>query len=293
MTDPAPLFPVIERPDGPLRTPIVISSPHSGTLIPEDERHRYAIDPLRLAHDGDLYVDELYRDCPTQLGIPLITTPWSRFLVDLNRLPDDVSPRTVAGSAYQIAPGYYRDRGVIWAVTTRGEPIYHGPLTPAEFETRMRCYFRPYHEALGALLDEARERFGFVILLDAHSMPSEARRMHPDRGKRRADFVPGDLRGRSCDPALSDAILTFLRGAGYQVVPNVPYEGGGITRSFANPGAGVHAIQLEINRRLYMNEDTLERLPELKYMRTLVTRLVESLTTLDLRRGLPARRSGS
>jgi N-formylglutamate deformylase len=282
---PTPPFPLLERPPGPLATPVVVSSPHSGRVIPADEVHLYEIAPERLAHDGDLYVDELYRDCPSQLGVPLLCTPYSRFLVDLNRLPDDLSPRSVAGSSYQIAPGYYRDRGVVWAVTTRGERIYRRPLTSGEFELRMQRYFRPYHEALGALLAEARAQFGFAILLDAHSMPSEARTLHTDRGATRSDIVPGDLFGKSCDPALTHAVCDFFRTEGFEVAPNTPYMGGGITRRFADPARGIHAIQLEINRRLYMNEDNLERLPELKHLRRIITRFVAQLTQLPLPSG--------
>ena len=178
-------------------------------------------------------------------------------------------------------PGYYGDRGAIWAVTTHGEPIYRKPLEQAEFLRRRRSYYDPYHALLTEELERLRERFGYAILLDAHSMPSRATRLHSDpAGRPRADVVPGDLLGASCGTWLSRTTGAFWREHGYEVAPNMPYRGGGIVRRHGRPGRRVHAIQLELNRALYMDEDSLERLPELSKLRddcvAFVARLAET-----------------
>ena len=128
-------------------------------------------------------------------------------------------------------------------------------------ERRLAAYYRPYHAALSAELARLRERFGYAILLDAHSMPSRAtEKLHSDSpGSRRADIVPGDLLGHACGGWLSDATDAFWRSEGYSVERNQPYRGGGITRRHGTPDRGVHAIQVELNRGLYMDEQSYAR----------------------------------
>lgn len=257
MTDPVESFPRIVRPEPGRERPLVISVPHSGTVVPDDERDLYRIDVERLLHDGDLYVDRLYEGAQA-CGATVISSPWSRFVIDLNRLPDDVSPRSVEGGRRRRADGYYGDRGIIWAVTTHNEPIYRGPLPRDRFERRRDRYYTPYHDALARELARLRATFGHAILLDAHSMPSRATRLHSDPGQLRPDIVPGTLDGASCGAWLADAVGSYWDNAGYTVRFDAPYRGGGITRRHADPEAGVHAIQVELNRALYMDERTLE-----------------------------------
>lgn len=273
-------FPIIQRPDPARQGPVVVSSPHSGREIPEQERGLYARSPEELAHDGDLYVDELY-DGAAELGATFITTPYSRFVIDLNRLPDDVSPRSVAGARMRRAPGYYGDRGIIWAHDTHGEPIYERPLPEEDFLRRRSLYYEPYHAALTSELERLRAEFGFAILLDAHSMPSRAARMHPDPGKRRPDVVPGDLHGVGCGRWLSRLTTSFWRASGFAVQPNTPYKGGGIVRLHGRPTDGIHAIQLELNRALYMDERTLERHDGLSRLREHCLRFVDTLLRFE------------
>lgn len=238
---------------GATPSPLVVSVPHAGTLIPEEERHRYALAPELLAADVDLFVDRLYAEAPA-LGATLISTPVSRFVVDLNRFADDLCPSVVLGSSRNTAAGYYGNRGVIWGVSTRGESIYRLPL-PREVHTeRIAAYHEPYHRLLEAELQRARDAFGFAILLDAHSMPSVAKAAHPDAGERRADIVPGDVMGVSCAPALTQAVVGFWEERGRSVALNKPYRGGAITRRYGRPHDGIHAIQVEVNRGLYMDE---------------------------------------
>ncbi len=257
MTPPVDPFPRIARPAEGHERPLVISVPHSGTVVPDDERDLYRIDVERLLHDGDLYVDRLYAGAES-VGATVISTPFSRFVIDLNRLPDDISPRAVEGARRRRGDGYYGDRGIIWAVTTHNEPIYRTPMSRERFERRRDRYYTPYHQALARELARLRDRFGYAILLDAHSMPSRATRLHADPGQLRPDIVPGTLDGASCAPWVANATGAFWTGAGYTVRFDAPYRGGGITRRHADPGADIHAIQVELNRGLYMDERSLD-----------------------------------
>lgn len=238
-------------------SPLVVSVPHAGTLIPEAELHRYALSSEVLAADVDLFVDRLYAEAPA-LGATLISTPVSRFVVDLNRFEDDLCPSVVLGSSRNTAAGYYGNRGVIWGVSTRGESIYRLPLPREVHEARIAAFYAPYHALLAAELERARATFGFAILLDAHSMPSVAKAAHTDAGERRADIVPGDVMGVSCAPALTRCVVDFWQEQGRTVALNKPYRGGAITRRYGRPSEGIHAIQLELNRGLYMDETACE-----------------------------------
>jgi N-formylglutamate amidohydrolase len=226
--------PTVIRPAAP--SPLVVSVPHAGTLIPEAELHRYALSSEVLAADVDLFVDRLYAEAPA-LGATLISTPVSRFVVDLNRFEDDLCPSVVLGSSRNTAAGYYGNRGVIWGVSTRGESIYRLPLPREVHEARIAAFYAPYHALLAAELERARATFGFAILLDAHSMPSVAKAAHTDAGERRADI---------------------WQEQGRTVALNKPYRGGAITRRYGRPSEGIHAIQLELNRGLYMDETACE-----------------------------------
>ena len=243
---------VVTRPTHDLR-PILVSIPHAGCRVPEDEIALYAQSPEELTADGDLFVDRLYEGA-SELGVTVVQTTISRFVIDLNRFEDDLHPSAVEGAAAIHREGYLGKRGLIWAVNTRGEPVYHAPLTRAALARRLGRYYHPYHAALRDELRALRERFGFALLLDAHSMPSRATALHPDALALRPDVVPGDLDGQSCAPWVAETTRRYWEERGLSVVPNHPYRGGAITRLHHAPGEGVHAVQLELNRALYMDE---------------------------------------
>lgn len=272
-------FPIQEIPDEHNAVPIVLSIPHSGMQTPEHARASYAQDPDVLARLGDLYVDELFNDAKS-LGVTVVRTPYSRFLVDLNRFADDLSPESVRGAQTRTQPGYHGKRGVLWAISPNGYRLYKRPLTQEEATARLRTYYHPYHEALYGHLHVLRERFGYAILLDGHSMPSKSLSL---RGRPRADIVPGDLDGRSCAPELSRLVCRWWEDAGYMVHPNRPYRGGAITRQHGRPDQNIHAIQLEFNRSLYMREDTLEHREGFARLQADAHRFLEALCALDLR----------
>jgi N-formylglutamate amidohydrolase len=234
-------------------SPLVVSGPHAGTLIPAEDAPLLALEGPALLRDADLFVDRLCGDVPA-LGVTLVRARVSRYVLDVNRAPDDVD-RDVCADFDR--PTRVSARGLVWRITTDGAPVLKRPLSRAELEDRIRRIHAPYHEALGRLLEERRARFGFAVLLDAHSMPSTGRPGHSDPGARRADIVPGDVRGASCAPSVTRLLIEHFEAQRFQVRPNDPYMGGFITRHHGRPARGVHAIQLEMNRDLYMDEDAL------------------------------------
>ncbi len=234
-------------------SPLVVSVPHAGTMVPEEDAALLALEGQALLRDADLFVDRLCRDVPS-LGVPVVRALVSRYVLDVNRAPDDVD-REVCPTLDK--PTRVSARGLVWRVSTEGAAVLKRPLTSAELESRIARIHRPYHDALARLLEEKRARHGYAVLLDAHSMPSTGRPGHSDPGARRADIVPGDVRGASCHPGISRVLAEHFEAAGYAVRPNDPYMGGFITRHHGRPARGVHAIQLEINRDLYMDEEAL------------------------------------
>ena len=259
--------------------PLVVSVPHAGTRVPDEDAPLLALEGEALLRDADLYVDRLCAGIPA-LGVPVLRALVSRYVLDVNRAPDDVDK--------EVCPDLERPtrvsaRGLVWRVTTDGAPVLKRPLSKVELDDRIARIHAPYHDALSRLLEERRARFGYAILLDAHSMPSTGRPGHADPGARRADIVPGDVRGTSCAPAVSKVVVEHFEKGGYAVRPNDPYMGGFITRHHGRPAKGLHAIQLELNRDLYMDEDAL-RFDEKKAARLIpdVLSLIEKLRSAKL-----------
>jgi N-formylglutamate amidohydrolase len=231
-------------------SPVVVSVPHAGISTSGFEA---ALSPeLDVRCDADLFVDRLYRigDGDSNAPDAYIAASLSRFVCDLNRDPDDVSHGAVPEHR---APRNLDGRGFVWAVTTAGFPALAHPLELGEWQARTAIH-AAYHEGIARALACARERFGFAILVDGHSMPSMGRTGHKDPGRRRADVVPGDRDGQSCSPALSRLVGGHFTDAGYSVAFNDPYKGGFITAHHGQPKNAIHAIQIELRRDLYMDE---------------------------------------
>lgn len=248
-------------------SPLVISFPHVGLEWPTDEPHpRPTVD---FARNADLAVDQLYPDAAA-LGAATVRARFTRTLIDLNRAIDDVSPTLVpdhpaprprqppwangAGSRPAV-----HNRGLIWRTALGNVQILAGTLPYAELQRRLRRYYDPYHRALELLLARRRARFGHAVLLEAHSMPSSIA----------GDLVLGTFEGGACSPELEAAALTALSapdpwGRQLNVRLNDPYRGGELVRKFGRPELGVHALQLEVNRALYMDEASLRLYPELR-----------------------------
>lgn len=263
-----------DLPDPPPH-PLVVSVPHAGV-----DTQGFAgplAGDLDVRCDADLFVDELYR-----LAHPavFIAARLSRFVCDLNRHPDDVSARAVPSHPQ---PGNHDGRGFLWEVTTTGKPALGRPLSHDEWEQR-RAAHQAYHGAIATALERARDRFGYAILLDGHSMPSVGRRGHSDSGRIRPDIVPGDKLGQSCGPALSALVGQHFTEHGLKVAFNDPYKGGFITAHHGRPAQGFHAIQIEMRRDLYMDEVSYTRLPEnMARLGAVLEALLRKLERLDPR----------
>ena len=254
---------------------MVVEVPHAGLAVPA-QHGRSLIAPVRsLARDADLYVDELFEEAALE-GATLLVSRISRYVIDLNRAESDVDADAVAGASGSRMP-----RGLIWRLTTDGERALSAPLAPGELEARLREVYRPYHAALAAALERKKTRFGVAVLLAAHSMPSVGRTAHGDTGRARADVVPG-TRGRTSAAAqFIDTVDSHARTRGWTVAHDDPYRGGFATQHYGRPSAGVHAIQVELARRLYMDETTLARKRERftvvqSWCRALVAKLSQS-----------------
>jgi len=247
---------------GPARAaiPLVLDSPHSGRAFPAD--FDAVVSETELREGEDSYVDELYAGA-AELGAPLLAALWPRTYLDPNRHAGDVDLELVEGSW----PGEYRPSGkakvgkaLIWRTLEDGRPIYARRLSVERIYRRIRFFHGPYHEAIQGLLDETHARFGRVYHINCHSMRSVAGKQSDDgEGSVRADFVLGDRDGTSCDPAFTEFVRATLAGMGYQVKVNDPYKGVELVRAYSDPKRGRHSLQIEISKRLYMNEPTLEK----------------------------------
>jgi N-formylglutamate deformylase len=240
--------------------PFFISIPHSGERVPAEADWLQGLPESVLMCDVDRFVDRLYQPVLTDLKIPFVKTEWHRYVVDLNRLPGDVDADSVQGSANP--PGQFTT-GLHWVKTTKGTRLMPKPMSPALHEQLVRNYFNPFHvDVRNVYRSFLSAGLGKVYHLDAHSMPSRGTAAHRDPGENRKSIVVSDWEGRSCEPAFKDLVIEAFSQAGLEVGYNWPYLGGRVTQTYGRPDQGQHAIQVEINRALYMDEDTKQLVPE-------------------------------
>jgi N-formylglutamate amidohydrolase len=238
----------------------VFNSPHSGSEYPRSFLARTRLDPLQIRSSEDAFVDRLFAAAPAH-GAPLLAARVPRACVDLNRAADELDPVLIAGASRRaMNPRVAAGLGVIPRVVAEGRTIIDGKLPLAEAEHRLNAYYRPYHARLRGLLEEQRERYGQAILYDCHSMPHDALSSAPVVWGRRPNVILGDRFGASCDRWLIDAATEVFRAAGFVVARNAPFAGGYITQHYGRPQAGFHALQIEIDRALYMDEVRVEPL---------------------------------
>ena len=268
--------------------PVVFASPHSGNVYPPDFVAGARLDPLALRRSEDSFVDELFAAAP-DYGAPLLRALFPRAFVDANREPFELDqamfadrlPDYVNTGSSRVAAGL----GTIAKIVSNGQNIYPGKLRFADAAERIEAYYRPYHRALETLIADTRARFGYCIVVDCHSMPSVGGPLDPDAGRGRADFVVGDCFGSACAPYITDAIERAIEGLGHVVIRNKPFAGGFTTRHYGRPRDGVHAVQIEINRLLYMDEMRIEKnsgFPRLAAQMTRVIAALAHLTAQDL-----------
>jgi N-formylglutamate amidohydrolase len=231
-----------------VETPVIVEIPHAGIAVDAPSLAYLVAPACAIGRDADLYVDELYADAPS-CGATLIVAHVSRYVVDLNRGEKDIDGDAVQGAA----GGRRASRGVVWRLTSEGERAIERPLPGAELERRLQTHYRPYHAALAQTIERKRKKFGFAIVLAAHSMPSMGR----DGQVPRADLVPGTRAATSAARSVIDAVDAHARVSGLSVAHDDPYQGGYTTLFYGQPNRQVHVIQLELARRLYMNETML------------------------------------
>lgn len=239
----------------------VFSSPHSGRIYPPEFLAMSRLDPQTLRKSEDWFVDQLFSGVAS-LGAPLLSARFPRAYLDLNREPYELDPELVDEAlpehantqSVRVAGGL----GTVARIVADGEEIYAGPLSLSEVIARIDQLYFPFHNQLARLIEETAHTFGYAILIDCHSMPSSL--MPPGAGIR-PDFIIGDRFGASADPRLSQLVRETLTSFGYDVQMNRPYAGGYITEHHGRPSHGVHAVQIEINRGIYMNEATLQAKP--------------------------------
>jgi N-formylglutamate deformylase len=267
----------VREPEGPA-TPLVVEVPHAGLYVDATALSTLLAPANALGRDADLYVDELFHDAPSE-GAALITSHVSRYVIDLNRADSDFDALAVENGSARVSP-----HGLIWRTTTEGRSALVGPLPRAELERRLDTYYRPYHAAVRRLLDARVTSFGYAILLCAHSMPSRGRDGHQDLGRERADVVPGTRGRTSAAAVVIDTVDRVVREAGFSVAHDQPYRGGFSTGHYGRPEHAVHAIQVELNRKLYMNELSLEKKPrDFDALTAFCRRLTRELARLEPR----------
>ena len=247
---------VIDRPRE-LTTPVIFASPHSGNIYP-DIFVSAALPPINiLRRNEDAFIDQLFA-CVTDYGAPLLSARFPRSLVDVNRAPDEL-PRRWRQSKILSTPRAEMGLGVIPTMISEHQPIYRRQPPRTIIQSRMRSLYHPYHDALSELISDAAARFDRALLVDCHSMPG-----FTAQGSRRADIILGDRYGVSCEPETLSMIDSLFSKRGYNVTRNYPYAGGYVAAHYGRPQNGIEAIQIEINRDLYLNPVTLKRKPGYK-----------------------------
>ena len=267
----------LRGPEAPAR-PLVFDSPHSGCLYPEDFEHAAPLLALRGAEDA--FVDELYGAAPA-CGGTLLCALFPRSYIDPNRNPADLDAGLLdAPWPGPLAPGARsaRGSGLIWGKYPPGLPLYDRKLTVAEVRRRIDRYHAPYHTALKAELERTHGRFGAVWHINCHSMSALSTEMSPEGpGVAQPDIILGDRDGTSCAPEFTDFVHRRFVAWGYRVAVNQAYKGAELVKAYSAPAAGRHSLQIEINRRLYMDEAAVRKTAGFATLQGDVTRLIGAL----------------
>ncbi len=257
---------------------VIFASPHSGRTYPDWflDRTRLPMPVLRSSEDA--FVDRLIA-CAPEVGAAMLSTQVPRCIVDVNRGADEIDPLVVRGvPRHPLNQRTLAGLGVIPRVVSQGRAIHDHPIDRAEAERRIAAYWRPYHDALGALIAEARARFGQAILIDMHSMPHDALSHLPGP---RPDMVLGNRHGLSAAARVSDAVIAAVEAEGWRIRRNSPFSGAYICAAYGRPRQNVHVVQLEIDRALYMDEATVTPRPDFDRFAGRIGRVIARLSMLD------------
>ncbi len=265
-------------------TPLVVSSPHSGSHYPADLIDASLLSKVALRRSEDCYIDDLF-SAAADVGVPLLKAVYARAYIDLNREPFELDPAMFTDplpdycntSSARVVAGL----GTIARIVANQKEIYARKLTFSEAEARIDRIHKPYHQSLRRLVNRARDQHGFCMLLDCHSMPSIGLPNGNREIGQSIDIVLGDRNGLSCSSAITEEAERIFGGLGYAVVRNNPYAGGFTTHHYGEPSNGVHALQIEINRSLYMDEDTLGRRPGFAKLKADIRQFMEQLVAFS------------
>ena len=269
-------------------TALVLDSPHSGTVYPAD--FAFSCDGVLLRRAEDTHVEKLYDFAPS-LGVHWVEAHFPRSYLDANRNTTEIDqsllnspwPGAIATDAAVLSK-VRLGKGLIWRTLDDGLPIYNRKLSVAEVQARIKHCWQPYHAAVATAINAAHAQHGYSLHINCHSMPATASANATDfPGEKHADFVVGDRDGTTAHPALSQLICDYLRGLGYSVAYNHPYKGVELVRRYSNPSDQRHSVQLEINRKLYMNEERLTITPGFEPLKAHLRLLVELLLNTDPR----------
>jgi len=289
----APVFPAgsaitIATPDRQT-VPLVFASPHSGRDYPVQLLSQSRLDPKMLRRSEDAFVDELFDQVPG-MGAPLIMARFPRVYVDANRESNELDPimfkEDLPAGASSHSPRVAAGFGTIARIVSDGQEIYSGKIHYADARQRIEQCYIPYHRALRGLIEGTMRRFGTCLLVDCHSMPS---RNGPGRiagggTSANTNLVLGDCWGSACHRSISDLAEHAAVEQGFTVKRNTPYAGGFSTRHYGSPSLGIHAIQLEIDRALYMDEREMVRLPSFDDVRQRLSAMALMLTDIGWER---------
>ena len=259
---------------------VVFASPHSSRSYPPSFVRRSILDEHTIRTSEDAFVDQLF-SAATQFGAPLLTARVPRAFVDLNRSADELDPALIVGARKQgHNPRVASGLGVIPRVVANGRAIYRGKITMEEARQRIERYWRPYHAALNTLLTEAHQRFDQAILVDCHSMPHEAMDGVSRKGARRPEIVLGDRFGAAASSEVVDRIESAFVNAGLTVARNAPFAGAYVTQAYGRPSRNQHAVQVEVDRSLYMDERRIRPNAQYGSFRAILHQVVAEIASI-------------
>ena len=260
--------------------PFLFNSPHSGLVYPRAFVEQARLELAALRRSEDSFVDQLFNGV-TEAGMPFMRAHFPRCFLDVNREPYELDPRMFEGRL----PAYANTRsmrvsgglGTIARIVGESQEIYSRRIPVGDALERIETFYKPYHRTLRRLMMEMQRSFGLAVLVDCHSMPSG----NGQDERSRTDMVIGDRYGTSCAAVITDVLEHELARRGYAVVRNKPYAGGFITEHYGNPASGIHAVQIEINRSIYMDERRYERTTRFEKLRQDLLAVARSLAAIS------------
>lgn len=267
---------------------VVFASPHSGTSYSRDFIEKSVLSAHMLRSSEDAFVDRLFCNV-TDFGAVLMRATYPRAWLDLNRREDELDPALIEGlHSVGANPRILSGLGVVPRVVAGGRSIYHGKISASEAAQRVETVWRPYHDRLEQLLAQTKQRFGASLLIDCHSMPRDALKSARTPNGKRPQIVLGDRYGASCSREIYHHVEEALRDAGFEVARNMPFAGAYIAQQYGHPVRHQHAVQIEIDRSLYMNEATIEPNADFDAVKMALTQACKTIIDYGIKTPLAA-----